>query len=59
MLLDIEIIKFEYIIVKFKFMLLLNIFDIMCFEGGVVEVSCFGIVKGKMIMESLFVVVWL
>lgn len=33
--------------------------DIMCFEGGVVEVNCFGIVKGKMIMESLFVVVWL
>lgn len=33
--------------------------DIMCFEGGVVEVSRSGTVKGKMTTESLSAVAWL
>lgn len=33
--------------------------DIMCFEGGVVEVNRSGTVKGKMTTESLSAVAWL
>lgn len=33
--------------------------DIMCFEGGVVEVNCSGPMKGKMTMETLSALAWL